>query len=57
MSSVSVVIPAYNQPRMLSEALRSVQEQTVAPAEVIVIDDCSAEPLELVTDVDRKSVV
>src|SRR5271168_4054749 len=51
MSSVSVVIPAYNQPRMLSEALRSVREQTVAPAEVIVIDDCSAEPLEPVTDV------
>ncbi len=45
------MIPAYNQPRMLSEALRGVQGQTVAPAEVIVIDDCSDEPLELATDV------
>jgi glycosyltransferase involved in cell wall biosynthesis len=36
---------------MLSDALRGVQAQTVAPAEVIVIDDCSEEPLELTTDV------
>ncbi len=36
---------------MLSEALQSVQEQTVAPTEIIVIDDCSDEPLELATDV------
>lgn len=46
MPDVSVVIPAYNQPQMLSESLRSVQEQTEPPAEVIVIDDCSGEPLE-----------
>jgi hypothetical protein len=46
---VSVVIPAYNQPRMLSEALQSVHEQTLPATEVIVIDDCSAEPLERVT--------
>jgi glycosyltransferase involved in cell wall biosynthesis len=44
------VVPAYNQPQMLSETLRSVQEQTVAPAEVIVIDDCSERVLEDVTD-------
>ena len=47
---VSVVIPAYNQPQMLGEALRSVYEQTLPAAEVIVIDDCSAEPLEQVTN-------
>jgi len=46
MSGVSVVIPAYNQPRMLAEALRTVQAQTKPPAEIIVIDDCSEEPLE-----------
>lgn len=50
MSDISVVIPAYNQPQMLSEALRSVEEQTVLPTEIIVIDDCSQEPLEQVTD-------
>jgi glycosyltransferase involved in cell wall biosynthesis len=36
---------------MLSEALRSVHEQTVAPTEVIVIDDCSERPLEPRADV------
>jgi glycosyltransferase involved in cell wall biosynthesis len=35
---------------MLSETLRSVQEQTVAPAEIIVIDDCSERALEEVTN-------
>jgi glycosyltransferase involved in cell wall biosynthesis len=35
---------------MLSETLKSVQEQTVVPAEIIVIDDCSKMPLEQVTD-------
>jgi glycosyltransferase involved in cell wall biosynthesis len=35
---------------MLSETLKSVQEQTLAPAEIIVIDDCSKTPLEQVTE-------
>jgi hypothetical protein len=39
---------------MLSEALRGVQEQTVAPAEIIVIDDCSEQPLEFTTDVSSE---
>lgn len=34
---------------MLSETLRSIQEQTVQPEEIIVIDDCSQDPLEGVT--------
>lgn len=48
---MSVVIPAYNQPRMLSEALGGVRAQTVAPAEVIVVDDCSEQPLAQTTEV------
>ena len=44
-----MVIPAYNQPRMLGEALASVRAQTTPPVEVVVIDDCSAEPLQPVT--------
>jgi glycosyltransferase involved in cell wall biosynthesis len=35
---------------MLSETLKSVHAQTVAPAEIIVIDDCSQVPLGQVTD-------
>lgn len=48
---MSVVIPAYNQPRTLAEALAGVRRQTVPPAEVIVIDDCSERPLEQSTTV------
>jgi glycosyltransferase involved in cell wall biosynthesis len=51
VSTVSVVIPAYNQPRMLAEALVGVRAQTRAPAEVIVVDDCSPEPLQPATEV------
>lgn len=36
---------------MLADALRGVQEQTAAPAEVIVIDDCSEQPLEVTTEI------
>jgi glycosyltransferase involved in cell wall biosynthesis len=49
VSLLSVVIPAYNQPQMLSETLASVARQTLAPQEIIVVDDCSSEPLESVT--------
>ncbi len=47
--AVSVVIPAYNQPHMLGEALASVSAQTAPPAEVVVIDDCSPQPLQPAT--------
>jgi glycosyltransferase involved in cell wall biosynthesis len=38
---VSVVIPTYNRTTLLRRALNSVAQQTVRPAEVIVVDDCS----------------
>jgi glycosyltransferase involved in cell wall biosynthesis len=40
---ISVVIPAYNRADLLPRALASVQAQSVAPAEVIVVDDHSAD--------------
>jgi glycosyltransferase involved in cell wall biosynthesis len=39
----SVVIPAYNSARFLSEALASVSAQTYAPVETIVVDDGSSD--------------
>lgn len=49
---VAVVMPAMNREGMIRRALQSIQQQTVAPAEVIVVDDASddatadvAEPL------------
>lgn len=42
-SSVSVIIPAHNAERSLRRAVESALAQTVAPAEVIVIDDHSTD--------------
>jgi len=39
----TVVIPAYNAADTLEEALRSILEQSVPPAEIIVVDDGSTD--------------
>jgi GT2 family glycosyltransferase/glycosyltransferase involved in cell wall biosynthesis len=39
--TVSVVISTFNRPKLLDEALRTIEAQTVAPLEVIVVDDAS----------------
>jgi glycosyltransferase involved in cell wall biosynthesis len=38
---ISVVIPTYKRPDLLSRLLESISVQTLLPDEVIVIDDCS----------------
>jgi glycosyltransferase involved in cell wall biosynthesis len=38
---ISVIVPHYNRPQLLAEALDSIQSQTLQPAEIIVVDDCS----------------
>ncbi|HSE03506.1 MAG TPA: glycosyltransferase family A protein [Methylomirabilota bacterium] len=40
---MAVLIPAYNAERFLGEALESVREQTVQPAEVVVVNDGSTD--------------
>ncbi len=42
-ASISVVIPAYNARSTIGDALRSVFAQTLAPLEVIVVDDGSTD--------------
>ncbi|HZB45171.1 MAG TPA: glycosyltransferase family A protein, partial [Pyrinomonadaceae bacterium] len=41
--NVSVVVPSYNHARFVERTLRSVFAQTHAPAELLVIDDGSAD--------------
>ncbi|MBU1232252.1 MAG: glycosyltransferase family 2 protein [Proteobacteria bacterium] len=43
MTGISVIIPTYNRAAFLGRALKSVQEQTLACAEVIVVDDGSTD--------------
>jgi GT2 family glycosyltransferase len=42
VSSVSVVVPHYNRPNFVREALLSILKQTVKPAEVLLVDDNSS---------------
>lgn len=44
--SISVIIPAYKARKYLPECLESIGGQTLQPAEVLVIDDASPEPVD-----------
>ena len=40
-AQLTVLVPAYNEAESVADTIRSLQAQTVVPAEIIVIDDCS----------------
>ena len=42
-TGVTVLVPAYNEAASVADTIRSLQSQTVPPAEIIVIDDCSTD--------------
>lgn len=43
MPGISVIIPTYNRRKQVLEALASVQAQTLAPFEIVVVDDGSTD--------------
>ena len=47
---VSVIIPTYNRPHYLKQAIASVVQQTYTNIEIIVSDDCSPEHPQLIID-------
>jgi glycosyltransferase involved in cell wall biosynthesis len=47
-NSISVVIPAYNAEKTIWRALNSVENQSLVPKEVIVVDDCSSDQTRVV---------
>jgi biofilm PGA synthesis N-glycosyltransferase PgaC len=42
-AQLTVLVPAYNEGASIGDTIRSLREQTVLPAEIIVIDDCSTD--------------
>lgn len=41
--AITVIVPAFNEASSLAETLDSLTRQTLLPAEVIVVDDCSTD--------------
>jgi len=42
-TDLTVIIPAFNEADSIADSIRSLQGQTVTPAEIVVIDDCSTD--------------
>ena len=42
-SDVAIIIPCYNGWKYMSRCLESLEKQTVAPKQVIIVDDCSTD--------------
>ncbi len=51
---VSVIVPTYNRPEKLVEALKSILNQTYQNFEVIVVNDCGADVGSLISFLDKK---
>ncbi len=40
---LTVLVPAYNEAASVADTIRSLQEQTLPPHEIVVVDDCSTD--------------
>jgi len=43
LSGLTVIVPAFNEAATIGETIRSLQEQSVPPEEIVVVDDCSTD--------------
>lgn len=43
----SIIIPSYNRKAYIADLLKSLEHQTVHNFEVVIVDDCSTEPVEI----------
>lgn len=46
MNEITAIVPTLNRPALLEEAIQSLLNQTLAPAEIIVVDDGSSPPVD-----------
>lgn len=53
MSSISVIMPHYNSGLDVKRAYKSVLNQTLLPAEIIIIDDCSLDKSIIIDILDN----
>jgi glycosyltransferase involved in cell wall biosynthesis len=54
-AAVTVVVPLYNYAQFVAEALESVRAQTLAPLDLVIVDDCSTDPsLDVATEWARR---
>jgi poly-beta-1,6-N-acetyl-D-glucosamine synthase len=42
-SGLTIIVPAYNEVSTIADTVRSLQNQTVPPEQIIVVDDCSSD--------------
>lgn len=55
LPGISVLVPSWNYARFLPDALGSLRDQTVEPAEVLVVDDGSTDATPLVAEAWARS--
>jgi GT2 family glycosyltransferase len=46
--TLSVIVPTWNNPELLRACLRAIRASTIAPCEIVVVDDCSEQPCDAI---------